>query len=290
MEDKKPKFFKKIIIIFIFLVLIICTFLLYARYISTAGLDIKEYKIQNENITDNFHGLKIVHISDIHYKTTIDKKKLCNLSKKVNKTKPDIIVFTGDLIDKEINYDKNDFKNISECLNNMSATLGKYAIMGEHDYSYEFFTTLLENSGFINLNDSYDYIYKNDQNFILLAGLSSSTNKDKSIEEKQQLINELNQKEEKPIYSILLVHEPDIIDDIDISQFSLILAGHSHNGQVNVPILRNSLLPDLAKKYNKEQYKKDNTDIFISNGIGTSHINFRFWNKPSFNLYRITKK
>lgn len=290
MEQKKNNLLKKIILILLFLILIICGLLFFARYISTSGLEIKEYKIINSNITDNFHGLKIVHISDIHYKTTVDKNKLSELTKKVNKLKPDIIVFTGDAIDKNIKYDKEDFNDITKCLKQMNATLGKYAIMGENDYSYEFFETLLENSGFINLNDTYDYIYKGNQNYILLTGLSSVDNKEKSIEDKNNMLQEIKQNEKKPIYSILLIHEPDIIDDIDTSMFSLILAGHSHNGQINIPFFRDMLIPEMAKKYNKEKYQLETTDIFISNGIGTSHVNFRLFNKPSFNLYRLTNK
>ena len=70
---------------------------------------------------------------------------------------------------------------------------------------------------------------------------------------------------------------------------SLILSGHSINGSINIPLLKNGLLPDGAKKYYKPYYKINNTDIYISNGIGVNNINFRLFNSPSFNLYRLKR-
>ena len=75
-QQKKRHTLIKIIVILVF---IITGLLLYSRFISTKGLKVKEYKITNSVITDNFHGFKIVHISDIHYGRTIKSKELENL-------------------------------------------------------------------------------------------------------------------------------------------------------------------------------------------------------------------
>ena len=90
-------------------------------------------------------------------------------------------------------------------------------------------------------------------------------------------------------YNILLLHEPDYIDKIINNNYSydLILAGHSLNGSINIPIIKNLFLEKGSKKYYKSYYKINNTDIYISNGIGVSNINFRLFNHPSLNFYRI---
>ncbi len=85
------------------------------------------------------------------------------------------------------------------------------------------------------------------------------------------------------------MHEPDFINEIDYNTFNLILAGHSHNGQIRLPFIGAIILPPGAKKYYKEYYKLNNTDLFISSGLGTSNLDIRLFNKPSFNFYRITK-
>lgn len=294
MEQEKNKTFIKILIkILIIITLVICTILLYSRYISTKGLIVKEYKVVNNKITDNFHGLKIVHISDIHYGTTIYKKELTKIVNKINELKPDIVVLTGDLLDNASKEIKNYEKELISILSKIDCTIGKYAISGNHDYTFKNFNNIIEQSGFVNLNDNYEKIYKENNNYILLSGISTNMHGEKNLTEKIQSTNDflasIPEEEKNNLYKILLVHEPDIIDDINID-YDLILAGHSHNGQVRFPIIGAVKKIDLAKKYYDPYYKIGNTDLYISGGLGTSTLKFRFFNKPSINFYRITNK
>ena len=88
-----------------------------------------------------------------------------------------------------------------------------------------------------------------------------------------------------------MVHEPDITFDI-VNDYSvnLILAGHSHNGQVRLPIIGAIYTPPGAKKYYDEYYSVSGTDLYISSGIGVSSINYRLFNRPSINFYRVNKE
>lgn len=287
-EEKKKHPIIKFIIIFI---LIIAAILLYSRFIATKGLVTKEYKITSSSIQDNFHGFKIVHISDVHYGRTTDKKDLNNMVKEVNLLKPDIVVLTGDLIDKDTKLDDILKGEISEALNSINANVGKYAISGNHDNNFSEWESIINDGGFKNLNDTYELIYNDGYTPILLAGLSSNLNNQVDITERYNKILEYSNNENiKELYKILLIHEPDYINNIDYSNFNLILAGHSHNGQVRLPFIGGIILPNGAKKYYKEHYKINNTDLYISSGIGTSGISFRLFNKPSINFYRLTNK
>lgn len=287
-EEKKKHPIIKFIIIFI---LIIAAILLYSRFIATKGLVTKEYKITSSSIQDNFHGFKIVHISDVHYGRTTDKKDLNNMVKEVNLLKPDIVVLTGDLIDRDTKLDDALKGEISEALSSINANVGKYAISGNHDSNFSEWESIINDSGFKNLNDTYELIYNDGYTPILLAGLSSNLNNQVDITERYNKILEYSNNENiKELYKILLIHEPDYINNIDYSNFNLILAGHSHNGQVRVPFIGGIILPNGAKKYYKEHYKINNTDLYISSGIGTSGISFRLFNKPSINFYRLTNK
>lgn len=297
MSKVENKGFKRLIRFFTIFVLITCSCLLYSRYIATTGLFVKEYKITDSKITDNFHGLKIVHISDIHYGRTVKNKELKKLVKKINELKPDIVVLTGDLIDKDTKLTENQSNNISKILSEIDVSIEKYAITGNHDYKFKNFNIIIENAGFINLNNTYDTIYKDGISNILISGVSTNYYKeDNKINDKLkstfEYLNSFTNKKDtkKPIYNILLIHEPDFIDEIDKNKFDLILSGHSHNGQVRFPIIGATILPPYAKKYYKEHYELDNTDLYISSGVGTSVINFRFFNRPSINFYRLTNK
>ena len=70
----------------------------------------------------------------------------------------------------------------------------------------------------------------------------------------------------------------------------LILAGHSHGGQAKLPLVKPFYLPDNAKNYYDKFYKVENTDIYISNGVGNSIVDFRLFSTPSINVYRFSAK
>lgn len=290
MKEKKQK--HKLIKFLIIFIIILIALILYSHFFATKGLKVKEYKITNSIITDNFHGFKIVHISDIHYGRTVDQKDLENLVNEVNLLKPDLVVFTGDLIDEKTNLTEDDVKIISENLFNIEATVGKYAIGGEDDLNFSEWETIINEGNFKNLNDKYELIYNKGYEPILLAGIKSNSDNAENLIERYQVIEEYLNSDDKlnNIYKILLMHEPDFIDNINHSYFNLILAGHSHNGQINIPLFGAIITPEYSKKYYDDFYKLEGSDLYISSGVGTSDYSFRFCNKPSINFYRLTNK
>ena len=278
---------KKLIKFLIILIIIIVLVIIYARYIGTKGLKVHEYKVESSTISEAYHGLKIVHLSDIHYGSTVLEKELSNIVDKVNLLKPDIVVLTGDLIDNRLSYDKD---IIVKYLSKINVNIGKYAINGNHDV-LEDYKNILNESNFIYLDNTYELIY-NDIKPIIISGISSSLGEDDisyKVKSYEEYMNNLPE-EDKPLYSILLIHEPDYIDKINVDNYDLILAGHSHGGQVKIPIITKWFLPDGSKKYYEKYYKVNNTDLYINSGIGTSKYKFRLFDKPSINFYRITQK
>jgi len=288
-QQKKRHTLIKIIVILVF---IITGLLLYSRFISTKGLKVKEYKITNSVITDNFHGFKIVHISDIHYGRTIKSKELENLVNEINLLKPDIVILSGDLIDKDTILTSEMINEIQNHLNNIKVTVGKYAISGEDDIIFTEWENIIDNSNFININDKYELVYNEGYTPILIAGIKSNSSNPETLTERYQNIEEYLNSDDylNNIYKILVMHEPDFIDEINYSYFNLILAGHSHNGQINIPLFGAVVTPQYSKKYYDNYYKLGNTDLYISSGVGTSDYSFRFANKPSINFYRLTNK
>lgn len=276
---------KYLIRFFIGLLIFLVTVILYSRYIGTSGINVQEKNIKHNSLNDDFYGLKIVHITDIHYGRTTKEKELKDLIKKVNLTKPDIVVFTGDLF-TDIKVDSSEFDKISSILNEIEANIGKYAIKGDNDI--DMYETIMSNAGFKVLNNEYELIYTKSSNYILLSGITTNLNDKTDINEKLKNTNEFLSNN-KPNYSILLMHEADYIDKFDYSKFNLVLAGHSLNGQIRLPILGGLLKQNGSKKYLDNEYDLKNTKLIISNGIGTYKYSYRLFNRPSFNLYRITK-
>ena len=289
MAKKKKKRFKFIKLLLI-LILIGGLVYLYGTYFETKNYKVHDYTIKNKKITDNFDGFTIVHISDIHYGRIFEKKDLNKIVKMINKVNPDIVVLTGDLIDKDTKMTTTISADISTELSKINATSGKYAINGNHDAKFDEWENIINNSNFINLNNNYDTIYNKGYEFILIAGVSSFKDKESITNKNQKTENYLNSFEKDgPIYNILLIHEPDYIDDLENNKYDLILAGHSHNGQINLPFLGPLIKPEGGAKYYESYYKIKNSDLYISNGLGVSTFNFRLFNSPSFNVYRLVK-
>lgn len=278
---------KKFIRFLLIIILLLSLLLLYARYSGTRGLITKEYKIE-ATIDNSFDGIKIVHFSDLHYLRITNKETTQNIIKEINLLNPDIVVFTGDLIDKDYNPSDKDINDLKELLGSIKSKYGKYSIMGNNDNKIrETIEDIYTNSNFILLNNDYDVIYGNNNDKLFIGGLDTYSYDKSDIDKVMTYFTD----NEDINYKIILVHEPDYIDIINskYNNINLVLSGHSHNGQVNIPYIKKIFLPFGSEKYYENYYKVNNTNLYISSGLGESRINFRLFNKPSINFYRINK-
>ena len=261
--------------ILIYFLLIIGLLAIYAHYVEPYNLIIKEYKIENKNIPTSFDGIKIVHISDIHYGSTVDIEYLNKIVTMINKQNPDIVFLTGDLLDKRVKLTNKEIDNIKDVLSKINSTLGNYAVIGNHDIKNKKEFNKIIDTSFYLLNNEEKLLYYKENTPISIVGLNNyKSNYD-------ILKNEIE------YFRIVLTHEPDVFNKIKKYQYNILLAGHSHNGQIRIPLIGPIYTPKGAKSYYDEYYNISDKEIFVSNGIGTSIINFRFNSKPSINLYRL---
>ncbi|MBR2998049.1 MAG: metallophosphoesterase [Bacilli bacterium] len=289
-EERQAKIKKIIKMIFkytLLLILALTAFFSYNSFIATKKIKVREYRIKNQKIPDSFNGTKIIQFSDLHLGTTMQINDLSNLIKLINERKPDLVVFTGDLIENNHNLESKEQEALIKELKNITATLGKYAILGDEDT--EKISTIFNQSDFTILRDEYDLIFKNNNESILLLGLSSSLSNKQDIEKAYSYFRE--ETHNSNIFTISLLHEPDSVDNIISSYHSdLFLAGHSLNGSVRIPFLNYSIIkPDGAKKYYQDYYKLNDSELYISSGLG-SKTGIRLFCRPSINFYRLTNK
>ena len=286
-EEKHQKHInigKKILKIIFIIMIIFILILSYMHYIGTSGLVVKEYKVSSKKLPDSFHGIKIVHFSDLHYKNTINKKELKRLVNKINEIKPDIVIFTGDLISNNKDVKKEDLNDLIKYLNKIKTTLGIYAIKGDEDYNKKY-NEVINKTKIKVINNSYEVIYYKDQTPILITGTGSILNND------CDLGSTFSYNEMDNLYTISLIHEADITEDIkNTYKPDLILAGHSSNGQIRLPFIGGLMKFEEGKKYVEPKYKFNNSTLFVSGGLGTSKQEFRLFNHPSINFYRLVKE
>ena len=261
-------------------------FYLYTTFVSARIISVHEERIINKKIPDSFNGLKIVQFSDLHFGTTFFEKEVKDVVNKINLRKPDIVVFTGDLIDKDYSISTSDQEKLIKQLKKIDASLGKYAIYGEEDNNT--FETIMRQSEFEILDNSYDVIYNNSDDPLLLVGLNT---KDGQLNIDDGFAYFKEPTHNSNAYTITLLHKPDITDQV-LNNFSsdLFLSGHSHNGYIVVPFVGGIYKNSEAKKYNSPYYKLDDSELFISSGLGTNGPGFRLFCRPSINFFRLSNR
>lgn len=279
-ENRKRIRNKIIKIISIILIILISLFVI-LRYFATSGLVVKEYVLDSEKINDNFYSAKIIHFSDIHYGNSTKMKDIEALVKKINYLKPDIIVFTGNLIYKA---DADEKRELTAYLSKLNASLAKYMVLGDKDNKTS--KKILLDAGFIDLNNSYDLIYKETNEPILISGIASKLAKLENVEEAMAYFSDEDSK--RDIFSIVICHEGDLLKEVlGVYPVDLALAGHSLNGQIRLPKMTGLIKVKGSTYYSEAKYLEKGAHIFISGGIGTPKLPFRLFNHPSFNLIRL---
>lgn len=265
---------KKVLIISFILIISI---ILYGFIINPKGFIIKSEEIKVDNLSTSFEGFKILQLSDFYLKKSNDLKAIEKIALKVKELKPDIIIFTGDLLDKENTLNNKDITKLKEILNNMETTLYKYAIYGDND-KFDEYTTIMEESGFKILDNESKYIFYKDVKPIKITGITNLIDIDNSLS-----LDDLD-----TTLNIVITHYPDNFDTLKNKDVDIVFAGHSLNGQIRLPFYGGIIKNEGSKKYVSGNFLENNTKLYISGGISQEKINFRLFNKPEINLYTLT--
>ncbi|NFT82443.1 metallophosphoesterase, partial [Clostridium botulinum] len=247
-------------------------------------LSVKNIEINNSSNIKNEDTIKIAQISDIHLGEYYTIDKLEKLVNKVNSQNADIIVFTGDLFDNVSKFE--DTSKVAPILKKLNAKIGKYGIYGNHDYgggAKNIYKNVMEDSGFKILVNDQANVKLDSGKTISILGLDDALLGNPDVEKTARNIKESN-------YNLLLLHEPDLSDKFVSYNIDLILAGHSHGGQVKIPFLGEIVTPPLAEKYKDGLYNLNtqrNTQLYVNSGIGNTKMPFRFMNVPEVSIFEI---
>lgn len=223
--------------------------------------------------------LKILQISDMHNKKFSKDNK--SLLEKIKVSNPDIIVITGDLIDgktKDLSYIFSFIKKLYSINNNI------YYVNGNHEYRsgkvYELIRGLKSLGANVINNDNRTFIKDNLE--INICGIDDPYDINGDIKSAFKGINKKN-------FTLLLAHSPGIIIEGGDTTADLILSGHTHGGQVRVPIIGGVVAPGQGffPRYDKGIFKVNSTVLYIDSGLGTSTFPIRFLNRSQISLITI---
>ena len=265
-REKSIRISKIIIKTLLIIIAIFSLLFLYMYYIGPRGLKTNEI-ILNDNYPNSFNGIKILHFSDILYGKTIYQNEIKKIQTEINLINPDIVFFTGNIISNDYQINEEEIKELNSFFKNIPYSIGKYAIRGDIDSIS--FDLILENTGFIILDNESIDIFNNTNDKIHIIGINTNE------------IKELNNNDD---YTITLINNYDYYEKYHLNS-NLIFAGNNLGGEIrpfNIPLLG-------SNKYMNNFYQEGNTKVYISSGLGTIH-HMRLFNKPSMNVYRLYKK
>ncbi|NLC25774.1 MAG: hypothetical protein GX777_04025 [Fastidiosipila sp.] len=259
--------------IILILLLTLAIFLFYGFRIAPWRLRIKKYQLDQKKTLGSFSGKRIVFFSDIHVGPKFTPEHLTRLCQLILAQKPDLILFGGDLVEEKTNFSDNIFKNkIINELTALSDYCDCYAVLGNHDveaHNNRVYTCeVLASSGFTVLANSWAPI-----DDLALYGFENASHDQPVFVDKKDLSSKS--------FRLLLCHEPDFAGKFKpVQGNSLYLSGHSHGGQVTLfglPLI----LPYLARRFVRGCHQlNENSQLLISNGVGTVHIHARFCARP----------
>lgn len=270
-------------------VLCICLIVMLLSVLFIYATKVEPYRLRIDTV--NFQtvfseSLKVVQISDIQISESFTTDHLKKVVAETNEQDPDIVLFTGDLY--EIYAEYHDDKALIDTLSAIEAPYGKFAVWGNRDYgggAARQYETILKQSGFQLLQNEAVFIMLDNGEMLLLAGLDDALLGNPDI---TSIAEEFQGTEH--MFSILMTHEPDTADLYSDIGFNLIVSGHSHGGQVNVPFLP-KMTTSMAEKYVDGLYRlNEHTSLYVSSGIGTSRYPIRFGVVPEITAFSLEKE
>ncbi len=286
-KELKEKKSRRGIYFLVLLVLVLGLVYIYARYVGTKGLTIREYNIKSENIPASFDGFSIVQFSDLELGTTFFVQDVAKLVEKINSLNPDLVVFTGDIVAPNHSLTSDEQEELTRELAKIDANIGLYSVRGDDDQYTDVYNQVMTGAGFKDISNTYELIYYKGLTPIVIYGLDSLN---AGIQDYDKTFSYPSSEEDTTYmatYRILLAHEPDTASEIEEYNISLMLSGHSHNSEINIPYIKDLYNIKGASHFYNEYHKVNGTDLYISSGLGTSKFKVRLFSKPSISIFRL---
>jgi hypothetical protein len=213
------------------------------------------------HLPDGLRGLTIAHLSDFHASRYTHPDAVRRAAQMAMALQPDLIVLTGDFVHRQLEF----AALCADALADLRAPLGVYGVLGNHDYSnnHRIVIKELTRVGLAPMRNESRRIPYHGTEFYLLGV-------DDARYHQADLTRALNGVP-TDAFKIMLVHEPDFVDYVPrhAPPIALQLSGHSHGGQIRLPLIGSPLLPTLGRKYPLGLKRaKNGTWVYTTRGIG----------------------
>lgn len=255
--------------------------LFYAREVETRWLEVSSVGITLPRLAPEFDGYRVVQIGDIHLEDWTKPRRLNRMVDLVNAQNPDLIAITGDFL--SYSADPGVPGRLVEALLRLRGHDGVVAVMGNHDYltDVDLVRRSLREAGISELRNDVRTVRRGDA-VLHVAGV------DDIMEGKSRLDFVLRKLPEEGA-TVLLAHEPDFADvSAATGRFDLQLSGHSHGGQVRLPLYGPVFLPPFSQRYTSGLYKVGDMIQYTNRGLGFVDARLRLLSRPEITVLTLS--
>lgn len=265
----------------------ICGGLLLAAFLYWQDNGLMLTKMTYEgDVPKAFDGYKILQVADLQNK--VFGRDQAPLLKKINASSPDIIVITGDLLDRH--EGRTDVDSAMGFIQEITNIAPVYFVSGNHEHQSGEWDILLEEliEAGVTVLDNGKSILEKDGETITILGLA-----DKSVNQHYDKMLHTLMAGQEDSFNILLCHRPELFETYVKENIDLAFTGHAHGGQIIIPFLRQGIFAPhqgFFPKYTEGMHEKDGTVMVVSRGLGNSSFPFRIFNRPELIEVTLTSK
>jgi uncharacterized protein len=261
---------------------------LYASEFARHEISIVSQTIRIDNLPDAFHNFRIVQISDIHYDEYTEPFFVRRVIRHINALAPDMVVLTGDFISftpLPRSFAEFAIRECAQALREIDCPQ-RFAVMGNHD-SFLGAPEIQPILGAVDiplLINEHVPIERSGQR-LWLCGIHDP------VTHIPDLDAAIPQRPDGPV--LLMSHGPDYADELLTHPrghlVDLMFSGHSHGGQVRLPLLGALHLPEGGRKYVEGLYHLDRLQLYVNRGIGAVGVPFRLNCPPEITLFTLQR-
>lgn len=252
----------------------------YTRLIEPYAYWISETDVFIRDLPGRFENFRITQLTDIHHSRILGLSEVRRVVSLAQETKPDMFVLTGDYSTSYRRY----IEPCAEALSGLSAPEGVWAVLGNHDHytDPELTTRALERNHIAVLNNAHTTLQRG-PDALQLSGIDDWT------------WNAVNWPRafaglDPKTPTVLLSHQPTVLDFEQTRNVALIISGHTHGGQLNFPLLgapARFATKDL--KYAQGLFRRGETQLYVSSGTGVIGLPLRFGVRPEIAVLRLRR-
>lgn len=250
----------------------------YARLLEPYDYEITRTDISIRNLPERFEGFRITQITDVHHSRILGLSDINVMVELAQQTKPDLIALTGDYTTSYRRF----IEPCAEALGRLSAPEGVWAVLGNHDhYTGQELTTRALQGHHIEVMNNVRTAIRRGPDILQFSGIDDWS---WGGTDWTRAVNGLDP--ERP--TVLLSHQPIVLDMDQTQSVSLILSGHTHGGQLRLPGIgapAGWFIKDL--KYDQGLFRRRNTQLYVSRGTGVIGLPVRFAARPEIAVLRL---